>query len=60
LINTNTGEEVLPCFWSANYFTLAPHESIEVSVSCPAGKITGAPISLQVKGWNVKKELVQL
>jgi hypothetical protein len=60
LINANTGEEVLPCFWSASYFTLAPHESIKVSVSCPASKITGAPIALQVKGWNVKKELVQL
>jgi hypothetical protein len=60
LINANTGEEILPCFWSANYFTLAAHETIEVSVSCPVNKITGAPIALQVKGWNVKKQLVQL
>jgi hypothetical protein len=60
LINANTGEEVLPCFWSTNYFTLAAHETIEVSVSCPVNKISVAPIALQVKGWNVKKQLVQL
>jgi hypothetical protein len=59
LINANTGEEVLPCFWSANYFTLAAHETIEVSVSCPASKVAGVPVALQVKGWNVKKQLVK-
>jgi hypothetical protein len=46
-------EEVLPSFWSANYFTLAPGESIAVKVSASAAQLKGKILQLQVKGWNV-------
>jgi hypothetical protein len=60
LINGDSGEEVLPCYWSGNYFTLAPHESIQVSVSTPVNKTFAEPIALQIKGWNVKTQIVRL
>jgi hypothetical protein len=44
------GEEVLPSYWSGNYFSLAAGESITVTVSCPeealgAGKAADAKAS---------------
>lgn len=47
------GEEVLPSFWSKSYFTLAPGESTELSVSCPAAELTDSDPVLRVSGWNV-------
>jgi hypothetical protein len=50
---TRNGEELRPCFWEKNYFSLMPHESVTVRVSCPAEKIgDGQPILL-TSGWNV-------
>jgi len=53
------GEEVLPSYWSGNYFTLAPAETTTVTVSCPVQKLGVATPVLKVSGWNVKaQELV--
>jgi hypothetical protein len=53
------GEEVLPSFWSGNYFTLAPSESTTVTVSCPFQKLGVATPVLKVSGWNVEaRELI--
>ena len=53
------GEEVLPTFWSACYFTLAPSETASVSVSCPVIKLIGKNPEIKISGWNVgEKELV--
>lgn len=60
LVKQNKRDEILPCFWSANYFTLAPHETIEVSVSLPLIMAPVEPIALEIKGWNVKKQVIQL
>jgi hypothetical protein len=60
LINANTGDELLPSYWSTNYFTLAPHETIEVSLSTPASNMINVPVSLQINGWNIKKQVVPL
>jgi hypothetical protein len=46
------GEEILPSFWSANYFTLSPGESTVVSVSCPAARLKGRSPDLKISGWN--------
>jgi len=54
------GEEVLPSFWSKSYFTLAPGESTELNVSCPAAKLTGSDPVLRVSGWNVPVKEVRL
>jgi hypothetical protein len=47
------GEEVLPSFWSGNYFTLAPSESTTVKVSCPVTKLNGKNPVIAISGWNV-------
>ena len=49
-------EEVLPSFWSANYFTLAPEESITLTVSYPVDKSSAGISSLKVSGWNTKSQ----
>jgi hypothetical protein len=46
--------EILPSFWSQNYFTLAPGESTTVSVTCPSAKLVDAEPVLKVSGWNVE------
>lgn len=46
-------EEVLPSFWTGNYFTLAPGESREVSVTCPLAALKGKNPFIKVSGWNV-------
>ncbi len=51
----SNGQEVLPSYWSANYFSLAPHESITVSVSAPY-----VPDAVQIGGWNVADQLISL
>lgn len=52
-------DEILPSFWSANYFTLAPKESITVTVGFPSASISGAPV-LKVEGWNVEETSIPL
>jgi len=54
------GEEVMPSYWSANYFTLAPGESTTVSVSAPWAKVGGQNPTVLVEGWNVDKQVVAL
>ena len=48
----SNGEEVMPSYWSANYVTLAPNETMTVSVSAPRALIAKAPV-ITVSGWNV-------
>ena len=48
-------EEVLPGFWSGNYFTLAPGESVTLTVGCPPESIAGGTPVLKVGGWNVEE-----
>ncbi len=48
----NEGEEIMPSFWSANYFSLAPGEKIIVTVSCPVA-LSGNKPTLKMDGWNV-------
>ncbi len=53
------GEEVLPAFWSANYFSLAPGESVTTTVSAPSVALKGKNL-LKVKGWNVPEKEILL
>jgi hypothetical protein len=50
------GEEVLPSYWTANYFTLAPFETTTVSVSCPTIKLNGKNQAIRISGWNVTEQ----
>jgi hypothetical protein len=50
------GEEVLPSYWSANYFTLAPSETITISLSCPVEKLKDNKPIVKISGWNVNEQ----
>ena len=54
------GEEILPAFWSASYFSLAPGESIIVSVSAPSAQLKNNRRELQVSGWNMEVQQILL
>jgi beta-galactosidase/beta-glucuronidase len=54
------GEEVMPSYWTGNYFTLAPHESTTVSVSAPLAKLGNTQPTVLVEGWNVGKQVITL
>jgi hypothetical protein len=54
------GEEVMPSYWTGNYFTLAPHESTIVSVSAPVAKLGSVTPTILVEGWNLDKQTVVL
>ena len=43
------GEEVLPSYWSDNYFSIPGGGSVTVKVSCQAGKTP----QLRLDGWNI-------
>jgi hypothetical protein len=52
------GEEVLPSFWSDNYFTLTPSETTSVTVSCPLVKVNGKKPEIKISGWNVSEKVL--
>jgi hypothetical protein len=54
------GEEVMPSYWTGNYFTLAPHESTTVSVSAPVAKLGGTQPTVLIEGWNIDKQVITL
>jgi hypothetical protein len=54
------GEEVMPSYWTGNYFSLAPHESITVSVSAPVAKLGTVKPTVLLEGWNLDKQVIAL
>jgi beta-galactosidase/beta-glucuronidase len=48
----NDEGEIMPSFWSANYFSLAPGEKITVTASCPRA-LSQKKTILKLEGWNV-------
>lgn len=53
LTDVKTGKEILPAFWSNNYFSLAPGESLNVEVSCPLAALHEDPAEIVLQGWNL-------
>lgn len=53
-------EEIMPSFWSQNYFSLPAHESITATVSCPQAKVNGRQPQLIISAWNSEKKQYQL
>jgi len=53
-------EEVMPSYWTGNYFTLAPGESTTLSVSAPTAKLGTQKPYVEVSGWNTDKQEVRL
>ncbi len=53
-------EEIMPSFWSGNYLTLAPGESLNLYVSTPT-RIAGAlKPEFELSGWNVNRNRVSI
>ncbi|HWB26592.1 MAG TPA: glycoside hydrolase family 2 TIM barrel-domain containing protein [Chitinophagaceae bacterium] len=54
------GEEVMPCFWSDNYFSLKAGETTTLTVSCPLQKLAGHIPALTLEGWNITHSEITL
>jgi beta-galactosidase/beta-glucuronidase len=55
----SNNDEVMPSYWSASYFTLAPHQSMSVSVSAPIVKLQGKG-KVALSGWNCPMQTILL
>ena len=49
------GTEVLPSYWSANYFSLAPGETLTTTIAVSTSQLNGNNPELLVEGWNVDR-----
>jgi len=52
LVDSRTGERILPAYYSDNYFPLLPGESREISVDYRSATGQGAP-QLAIRGWDI-------
>jgi hypothetical protein len=52
------GKEVLPSFWSDNYFSLMAGESRTVTVSCPRAELGAVDPDLRLEGWNLEAQTI--
>jgi exo-1,4-beta-D-glucosaminidase len=53
------GEEVLPSYWSDNYFSIPAGQSMTITVSCPTS-MTGSKPQLRLEGWNIPASTMPL
>lgn len=56
VVNAMTSEEVLPSYWSDNYFSLAPGEKKTIEFRCDKNNLPHSA-QLIVEGWNVEKKI---
>jgi hypothetical protein len=54
------GEEVLPSYWSDNYFSIPAGQSVTVKVSCPRTVLGSRTPQLRLEGWNIERQVVPL
>ena len=48
------GDDVVPVFWSDNYFSLLPGEKKSVTVQFNSSSLAGTSPELIVDGWNLE------
>ena len=48
------GDEVLPTFWSDNYFSILPGESRTVVAYVDRNRLEGQAAYVRIEGWNVR------
>lgn len=60
IIDDSTKQEVLPCYWSDNYFSLLPHSQKTVVVSFGKNDVKGNKPYLLIKGVNITPEKIPL
>lgn len=56
----NKGEEVLPSYWSDNYFSVPAGKSLTVTVSCALKELVSANTQLRLEGWNIEAKNIDL
>ncbi|HYL83148.1 MAG TPA: glycoside hydrolase family 2 protein [Candidatus Angelobacter sp.] len=54
LTRGKAGDDVVPVFWSDNYFSLLPGEKKTVTVKFAGASLEGAAPTVIVDGWNVE------
>jgi hypothetical protein len=54
------GKEILPSFWSDNYFSLLPGESRTVTWSGEKQISPQESFNLRLEGWNVPMKIIAL
>jgi hypothetical protein len=50
LIDSTTGERILPAYYSDNYVSLLPGEARDIEITYPSGKAAAA---VTLRGWNL-------
>ena len=58
-ISSATGEDILPAFYSDNYFSLMPGESKTVTVEFKPKYLKGGRPVFELSGWNTKAETIR-
>ncbi|UCC38690.1 MAG: hypothetical protein JSV96_12805 [Candidatus Aminicenantes bacterium] len=56
----NKGGEVLPCFWSDNFFSILPGKTKELSVDFYKSDLEGEPPYLKLDGWNIVHQIIKI
>lgn len=54
----NSGEEVLPSFWSDNYFSILPARQKELSVEFQKPEFMSDQLVLKLEGWNIVTQTI--
>ena len=54
------GEEVLPSYWTDNYFSVPAGQSLTATVSCPLKVLANSATELRLEGWNIKTKTIEL
>ncbi|MFZ4547817.1 MAG: glycosyl hydrolase 2 galactose-binding domain-containing protein [Bacteroidales bacterium] len=55
-----SGKQIFPIFWNDNYISLLPGEKRELICSIPKTSIKSAKPYLQISGWSVGKQLLEI
>jgi hypothetical protein len=58
--NANSGEEVLPSFWSDNYFSILPGKYKELTVEFQKQESGSGGCVLKLEGWNIVTQTIQI
>jgi hypothetical protein len=54
------GGEVLPSFWSDNYFSILPGNTKELKVEFQKSDLGGEEAFLKLDGWNIVTQLIRM
>jgi len=60
ILEGKTGEEVLPSFWSDNYFSLLPGRTKKLTVEFQKSDFDGKEAYLKLDGGNIKNQKVKI